>query len=114
MSTNLRITLLIFSIVWYVLIFICIRKNKLPIKYSLVWLCAITIILLISVFPSILDVIASTFGFLTISNLVIGTLLTLLLFITLILTMIIYYQKKQIILLIQEVSMLKVKKENKK
>lgn len=107
MSTKLRIILFIFSLIWFGIILGLIRKNKLPIKYSLVWISAIFIIILIAVIPGFLEIFAKAFGFLTISNLVIGILLTILLTITLILTMIIARQKKQMILLIQEVSIIK-------
>lgn len=111
MSVKLRIVLFIFSFVWFVIILGLIRKNKLPIKYSLVWILAIFIIFLIAVIPISLELFANAFGFLTISNLVIGILLTILLTITLVLTMIISRLKKQITLLIQEVSILKGKKQ---
>ncbi len=109
MSAKLRVVLFIFSFVWFVIVMGLIRRNKLPIKYSLVWMFAIFIIFLIAVIPKILEIFANAFGFLTISNLVIGILLTILLAITLVLTMLIARQKKQITLLIQEVSMLKEK-----
>lgn len=107
MSIKLRIALLIFSIIWFIIILYSIRKNKLPIKYSLIWILAIFVIVLISVVPFILEYFAKLFGFLTMSSLVIGIMITILLGITLILTIIISHQKKQITLLIQEVSMLK-------
>lgn len=109
MSFNLRASLLIFSIIWFLLIIGYIRKNKLPVRYSLVWISVIFVVFLIAIVPQILEFIASCFGFMTISNMVIGIILTLLLIITLALTIIISKQRKQIILLIQEVSMLKRK-----
>ncbi len=111
MGLNLRIALFIFSIIWLLIIFVCIRKKKLPIKYSIVWICAIAVIMLISIFPTILDVFATLFGFTTISNLIIGVILTLLLMITLVLTIIVSRQKEQIIKLVQEISLLKGNKK---
>lgn len=113
MSIKLRIALLIFSIIWFFTILYAIRKNKLPIKYSLIWFIAIFVLLLISVVPFILEYFANLFGFITMSNLVIGIMITLLLGITLILTMIIFHQKKQITMLIQEVSIIKGLKNDK-
>lgn len=113
MSLKLRIALLIFSLVWFVIILELLRKNKLPIKYSLVWFIAIFVLFLIAVFPYILEFFAKMFGFITMSNLVVGIMLTLLLGITLILTMIIFHQKKQITMLIQEVSLIKGEKNGK-
>lgn len=111
MSVKLKIALLIFSLVWFLVIFYLIRKDKLPVKYSLFWFIAILVIFLIAIIPSILELVTSVFGFKTLSNLVIGVILTLLLFITLILTTIVAIQKKQITLLIQEVSLIKSEKE---
>lgn len=113
MSIKLRIALLIFSIIWFFIILYAIRKNKLPIKYSLIWFIAIFVLLLISIVPFILEYFAHLFGFITMSNLVIGIMITLLLGITLILTMIIFHQKKQITMLIQEVSIIKGLKNDK-
>ncbi len=110
MSVKLRIALLIFSLVWFLIIFYLIRRDKLPVKYSLFWFIAIFVIFLISIVPGILEIVTHTFGFTTLSNLVIGIILTLLLFITLVLTTIVAVQKKQITLLIQEVSMIKSEK----
>lgn len=111
MSFKLRVALLIFSLVWFFIIFCLIRKDKLPVKYSLTWFAAIFVIFLISVIPSLLEIVTHVFGFKTLSNLVIGIILTLLLLITLVLTTIVSVQKKQITLLIQEVSLLKSKEE---
>lgn len=107
MSIKLRIALLIFSLIWIFGILMLIRKQKLPIKYSLIWLIASLVLFFIAVVPYILEFFADLFGFLTISNLVLGILITLLLLITLALTCIVSHQKNQITLLIQEISILK-------
>ncbi len=113
MSVKLRIALFIFSIIWLVIILNLLKRNKLPIKYSLVWIIAICVLLIISLVPFILEFFAKSFGFLTMANLVIGIMITLLLGITLILTVIISQQKKQITMLIQEVSIIKGTKDGK-
>lgn len=110
MSDNLRILLLIFSILWFLFIFIFLRKDKIPVKYSLFWFASSTVILFISLFPDLLTYVTKLLGFQTISNMVIGVILTLLLLITFILTMIVSNQKKQITQLIQEISIIKSKK----
>lgn len=110
MSLKLRIVLLLFSVILTAIILILISKRKLPIKYSLVWISAALLICLIATVPALLEIVSKLFGFLTISNLVIGVLITLLLLITLALTCIVSHQKNQITSLIQEVSMLKKEK----
>lgn len=109
MENNLRILLLVFSIVWFIFIFYFLKKGKIPIKYSLFWFLSALIILSISLFPNLLSIIKDLMGFQTISNMIIGIILTLLLVITFLLTMIVSKQKNQITLLIQEVSLLKNK-----
>lgn len=107
MSKSLVISLVVFSIVWIIIILRLVRNGKLSIKYSMIWLFISLVLLIVGVFPKLMDLISNFFGFLTISNLVIGIILTLLLLLTLVLTMIVTNQKIQINNLIQEVSMLK-------
>ncbi len=107
MSKSLVISLVVFSIVWIIIILRLVRNGKLSIKYSMIWLFVSLVLLIVGVFPKLMDLISNFFGFLTISNLVIGIILTLLLLLTLVLTMIVTNQKSQINNLIQEVSMLK-------
>ena len=107
MSLNLRLLLFIFSLISFIIIFVLLKKEKIPVKYSLVWFLSSLILLVLSLFPYSLKEVAEFVGFQTTSNFVIGIILVLLLFITMILTIIISNQNKKIVLLIQEVSMLK-------
>lgn len=107
MSQNLKILLLIFAILFIFLIIRILRSGKIPVKYSLVWLAALLVILLVALFPNFVTKITHLLGFQTISNMIIGIFLTLLLIITLVLTTIVSRQKQQITSLIQEVSLLK-------
>lgn len=107
MSNVLIICLIIFSIVWFFIIFRLLKKGKISVKYSLTWFLMALLILLVGLFPKFMEFIANLFGFTTISNLVIGIILTLLMFITLVLTMIVTNQRTQIKNLTQEISILK-------
>ena len=109
MSTNLRVLLVVFSISLFVLILNFLSKNKIPIRYSLFWIISSILIFIVGAFPEFVGMFTSIVGFETTSNFVIGIILSMLLVITMILTMIVSKQKKQIKLLIQEVSMLKGK-----
>ena len=64
---------------------------------------------MVAIFPSGLVFLANSLGFETMSNLVIGIIIGILLFLTMSLTIITSGQRKKITLLIQEVSMLKEK-----
>lgn len=107
MTMTLRISLVIFAIILTVITTVVLRKGRIPIKYSLLWYFCAFVILLVAIIPFALDFVADLLGFATISNLIIGILITLLLFLTMSLTIITSGQKKKITLLIQEVSMLK-------
>lgn len=107
MSIILRVALFIFSIILFIVITYILRKDKMPIRYALLWYFSSLIILILSLFPIILELFSSLIGFETTSNLVIGILITILLYITLSLTMIVSSQNKKINLLIQEISILK-------
>ena len=107
MRTNLRILLIFFSIILIIELLRLLSKEKISIKYSLVWLASSFLIFLVGVFPNFVGFFTNLIGFKTTSNLVIGIILSLLLLITLFLTVIINDQKNKIKLLIQEISMLK-------
>ena len=112
MSKTLIIALIVFSVLWLFIILRDVRKGNISIKYSLIWFFMALILLCVGLFPSFMEFIAESFGFTTISNLVIGIILTLLMLITLALTHIVTKQKQQIKTLTQEVAL--IKKEVKK
>ena len=111
MSSSLRLWVFIVALIIILVIVQILRKGRVPIKYSLLWFISASIIMLVAVFPNILNFMANLMGFKTISNMVIGIMLVILLFITMSLTIIVSGQKEKITLLIQEVSILKRKVE---
>ena len=114
MTLKLRIVLLIFSLIVIIATTSVLRKGRIPIKYSLLWYFVGGIILVLSLFPFILEFISKIIGFKTISNLILGIIISLLLFLTMSLTIITSGQKKKITLLIQEVSILKKRLDDEK
>lgn len=113
MTLALRLTLITFSIVLMTVTTVVLRKGRIPIKYSLLWYFSAVIILVVAVIPTIINSIANILGFATISNLIIGIIIAILLFLTMALTIITSGQKKKITLLIQEISILKEKLNDK-
>lgn len=109
MSITLRIVLVLFSVILGIVTTLVLKKGRIPIKYSLIWYFSSLMIFILAVVPFVLEFIALKLGFQTISNLVVGIIISLLLFITMSLTIITSGQKTKITLLIQEVSMLKEK-----
>lgn len=109
MPDNLRILLVLFSILLFWIMLKLLSKNKVPVRYSLLWIMSSILIFVVGAFPDFVGIFTGLIGFQTTSNFVIGIILVLLLIITLILTVIISTQNRKIKMLIQEVSMLKSK-----
>lgn len=107
MELSLRVLVLFVSILIFIVVFELLRREKIPIKFSLLWMISDIIIFLVAVFPNFLEFFTHLIGFQTISNMTIGILLVILFLITIVLTVIIAGQRSKIQLLIQEISMLK-------
>ena len=110
MSTQLKVALIVFAIIWFIVIIYNNRKEKISVRYSLFWLFSTLVILLVGLFPDIILYFNNFLGFEVMSNFVIGLLISLLLLITFILTIIVTKQKNQIKILIQEISLLESRK----
>ncbi len=113
MSPNLRILVVIFVVLIMIITLLILRKGKLSVKYSILWLFVCVILLVLMLFPKILDFISSLAGFEVASNMIFSIFIAILLFISLSLTIIVSGQKKKINKLIQEVSILKAKVNKK-
>lgn len=114
MQLNLRIYLIIFSLILFAMTIRILQKGRMSEKYSLIWFTFALLILLVGLVPGFLTAISNFIGFEVLSNFVIGVLLVLLTIITILLTVMIDGQKKKATLLIQEVSILKKELEDKK
>ena len=111
MDSNLKIVLVAVSLVMFYVTLKAVRNDKLPIRYSLVWLLSGLILLFVAVFTNAFSYVSSLIGFQVSSNLVIGIFISLLLLITMMLTKVVSEQNKKITLLIEEVSLLKEQKK---
>lgn len=114
MQVTLRVALVIYAIILFIVVTHLLKKEKLPEKYTILWYIFSLVILLIGIVPQFLEIISKSFGFEVLSNFVIGVLITLLTIMCLALSIMIAKQKKKITLLIQEVSILKKEFEEKK
>ena len=107
MEIELKISAIVFLLLVIVFVSSLIIKDKITIKYSLVWLIPSIILLIFVLVPGFLTWTTNVLGFQTSSNMVLSLLIGLLLTISIALTVIVSKQKEQIRLLIQEVSLLK-------
>ena len=111
MSINLTIVSVLFSLFIILSILILLRKNKVSIKYSLIWIVLFLVLLVATVIPGFLVWVTYLLGFKTASNMVFSLIIAVLVVITISLTVIASKQDKMIRLLIQEISILKKKGE---
>ncbi len=119
MPFNLRIELLIFVILFCLVILYFVKKDKLLMKYAIIWLLAGFIMFIAVVIPNFIETISALLGFEIVSNMIFLFGFLILMGIVLSLTAIVSKQSEKIRLLIQEVSILKKnifqdKKEGKK
>lgn len=114
MAINLKLVLLIFSIFLLLVTTYILRKGRIPEKYALLWYFISLVILILTFFPGVFSFLSNKLGFQVMSNLIIGIMLVLLIFLTMSLTIIVSGQKKKTTLLIQEISLLKAKINNER
>ena len=107
MSNSLIITVIIFAIILGVSVLYLLLKNRIPVKYALVWLFSTIVIIIVALIPNLMEKLAKLLGFELLSNMVLCLFIAILMFLTLILTVMMAGQKKKTTLLIQELSLLK-------
>ena len=107
MSNSLIITVIIFAVILGVSVLYLLLKNRIPVKYALVWLFSTIFIIIIALIPNLMEKLAKLLGFELLSNMVLCLFIAILMFLTLILTVMMAGQKKKTTLLIQELSLLK-------
>lgn len=107
MSTELIITSIVFLLFVIFVVLYMVRKRKISIKYSLVWIFPCLILMIFTLVPGIMVFFTELTGFQTASNMIITALVCFLILINLALTAIVTNQKEKIRLLIQEVSIIK-------
>ena len=107
MSLSLKVLAIVFIIIVLITINLLAVKDRISVKYSLVWNIPCILLILFILIPGLLVWFTDFFGFQTASNMVLSGLFALLLFISISLTVIVSKQSKQIRVLTQEVSLLK-------
>ncbi len=113
MSSNLRISVLIFALLLIITVVLILRKGKLSTKYAIMWLFVAFIMSILIIFPHILIFLTKLLGFEVQSNMIFSIFIGLIIYISISLTIIVSKQKEKINSLIREVSILK-EKINKK
>lgn len=84
-----------------------VKKNRITVKYAIIWYIALLVLILFSIFPELLGWLTNLVGMQLSSNFLFVLLIAFLFFICISLTIIVSEQKEQIRKLIQEVSIIK-------
>ena len=109
MNTKLEIISSIFALLVIFLILYLIRKEKINIKYAIIWLLLFGILAMLLIIPGFLKLITKLLGFHVSSNMIFAIIISVLVIISISLTAIVSTQDRKIRRLIQEVSILKNK-----
>ena len=107
MSFNLKLLSIIFILSITLVIFFVTRKGKILVKYSIVWYGCLLILLLLTIFPSVLAWFTDLFGIQVSSNFIFAFMIGVLFVICISLTVIVSEQNEKIRTLIQEISIIK-------
>ena len=109
-NSKLTISLLLVAFLLIIVTLVTLRKNKINVKFAIIWFIPAIAIALLALLPNLFIKFAQLFGFQTISNLIIGFILVLIMSLTVIITGL----SKKNVLLIQEISLLKKEVEEMK
>lgn len=113
MSPILRMEMLIFSLLFFVYIIRSINKNIFLLKNAIRWLFISAGLVILAIFPKLPEWLGNLLGFETTSNFLLIAAIFVLLFIEIKNSVLLSKQQNQIKLLIQELSIVKDKKEKK-
>ena len=109
MTFNLILISIMFIVMVILLILYLVKRDKLNVKYSIVWLVLFGILLTCLLIPGFLELLTHILGFQTPSNMIFSMLIAVLVVINITLTGIVSSQDKKIRLLVQEISIIKKK-----
>lgn len=107
MTLKIRVSMAFLIIIALFVVIYLVKRNKLNLKYSLVWIILLLLSLTCVVFPQIIMVINKIIGFQLPSNLVFAGMIFVLFVISLSLTVIVSSMATRTRLLLQEISLLK-------
>lgn len=106
MPVSLRYAILIAVVVYFVILFVLLRQKRLTLRYTLLWLFAGVVMLLLALFPQLLRTVTNLLGFQLQSNALFAILFFCVLIILMSLTSIISKQSESIKRLVQTTALL--------
>ncbi len=113
MSSSLKLISIVFCLVIIGIILYIVKRGRISIKYSLIWFFSMFILLLLILIPNLLSFLTHAIGIEVASNLIFALIIAVLIFINISLTIIVSGQNDKIRLLVQEISLIKSKEDEK-
>lgn len=107
MSFNLKLLSIVFILALAFVILLITRKGKMYVKYSIIWYGCLFVLLLLTIFPSLLRWFTNLFGIQISSNFIFAFMIGILFIICISLTVIVSGQNEKTRHLIQELSIIK-------
>lgn len=111
MKFEIQLVALVFILILFLLVIYYVKKNKISVKYSIVWFLCLFILTLFTIFPNLLGFVTNLVGIQVSSNFIFAFMIGVLFIITLSLTIIVSEEQEKIKQLVQEVSILKSNKK---
>lgn len=106
MSISMRYAILSAIVIYFIILFILLKKKRLTLRYTLLWLFCGLVLLLLSLFPGLLKWVTAVLGFQVQSNALFAILFFFVLLILMSLTSIISKQNEYIKRLVQHTALL--------
>lgn len=110
-TQKMQIVAVIAVILFFVILILLLRKNRMELRYALLWFFCGVIMLALAVFPRLLDLFAGLVGIYSSVNALFAMTLFFALLLILSLTSIVSREKQEIVRLIQELSVLENRTE---
>ena len=105
-SHRLQIFAVLAVLAFLAVLIILLRKNRLSLKYSLLWLFSGIVLLILSLFPGLLDSFSRLIGVYSSVNALFAVLIGCIILLMISFTAIVSKEKKEIVRLVQEMSLL--------
>ena len=111
-NATLQLFFIVGILLFFCFIIILLRKNALDIKYTLLWFFSAFIMLVLSIFPGLLETFQNMLGFEVLSNVVFSLLFGFVITIILFLTSVVSKQSRMIKTLVQTNALLEKRLRN--
>lgn len=105
-SHRLQIFAILAVLAFLAVLIILLRKNRLSLKYSLLWLFSGIVLLVLSLFPGLLDSFSRLIGVYSSVNALFAVLIGCIILLMISFTAIVSKEKKEIVRLVQEMALL--------